>query len=216
MDGIAEPWHHAPMSRPAHPLTPPSARRRRLLAGAGLALLHALPAGAQTKPSSAKEMNAFATLLRQGGCAVLIRHAQTEPGIGDPPGFRLDECRTQRLLSIAGREESRQIGRWFSARKLTPSAVLSSQWCRCKETAELAFGDYTEWPALNSTFRQNGDQAAQTRELRERLQRIAEGSFEVWVTHQVNMTQLTDEYPSMGEAFLVDRTRRVRGRLVFA
>jgi phosphohistidine phosphatase SixA len=201
------------------PVRWPDAGRRRLLGASGaLALLQTWPALAQAPASgpSAREMAAFAGLLRQGGCAVLIRHAQTEPGTGDPPGFRLDECRTQRLLSIAGKEESRRIGRWFKSRRLSPSQVLSSQWCRCKETAELAFGPYTEWAALNSTFGQSAKQTDQTRELRERLRQIPEGKFEVWVTHQVNMTHLTDEYASMGEAFLVDKSTRVKGRLIFS
>ncbi len=204
-------------ARPPFPL-PPDALRRRLCGAAGaLALLQAWPALAQAPKSgpSAREMAQFAALLRQGACAVMIRHAQTEPGTGDPPGFRLDECRTQRQLSIAGRDEARQIGRWFKTRRLSPSAVMSSQWCRCKDTAELAFGRYTEWPALNSTFGESARLPAQTRELRERLRQIPEGQFEVWVTHQVNMTGLTDEYPSMGEAFVVDKSTRVRGRLMF-
>lgn len=187
--------------------------RRRLLAS-GLALGGAgwlSPAQAQ----STKESAAFAALLAKGGCAVLIRHAQTEPGIGDPPGFRLDQCSSQRQLSISGRETARRMGQWFKSRKFSPQEVRSSQWCRCKDTAELAFGRFNEWPALNSSFGDSSTQPAQTLELRERLRQIRSGGFEVWVTHQVNMTHLTDEYPSMGEAFVVDARGRVRGRMVF-
>ena len=185
--------------------------RRGLLGLLGLLALSALAGPAQ----ASRESIAFARRLREGGCVVLIRHTQTEPGTGDPPGFRLDECRTQRLLSLAGQEDARAIGRWFKARRLEPREVFSSQWCRCKDTAELAFGRYTEWPALNSTFGDGSRQPAQTRELRERLQAIAAGEFEVWVTHQVNMTDLSNEYPSPGEAFLVGRDGRVQARLDF-
>ncbi len=185
-------------------------RRQLLVGAAGLAL------GPAYGNTQVREAAVFAGLLRQGGCAVLIRHAQTEPGLGDPPGFRLDECGTQRQLSLAGREQSKRLGQWFAQRKLLPREVRSSQWCRCRHTAELAFGSATEWTALNSTFGDSRPQAGQTAQLRERLAQIPERQFEVWVTHQVNMTDLTDQYPAMGEAFLVDTTGRMRGRFVFA
>jgi phosphohistidine phosphatase SixA len=167
---------------------------------------------AQTPTSDA---TAFARLVAQGGCAVLIRHAQTESGIGDPPGYRLDNCSSQRQLSAAGRAQSERMGQWFAARQLKPSAVLSSQWCRCKDTASLAFGRVTEWTALNSTFDQSAKQPAQTSQLRERLRQIKPGQFEVWLTHQVNMTDLSREYPAMGEAFVVDGAARLASRMAF-
>jgi phosphohistidine phosphatase SixA len=167
---------------------------------------------AQTPTSDA---TAFARLVAQGGCAVLIRHAQTESGIGDPPGYRLDNCSSQRQLSAAGQAQSERMGQWFAARQLKPSAVLSSQWCRCKDTASLAFGMVTEWTALNSTFDQSAKQPAQTSQLRERLRQIKPGQFEVWLTHQVNMTALTREYPAMGEAFVVDGAARLASRMAF-
>lgn len=192
-------------------LKTPGLRRRQLLVAAS-----ALALGPTYANTQAREAAVFAGLLRQGGCAVLIRHAQTEPGLGDPPGFRLDECSTQRQLSLAGREQSKRLGQWFAQRKLLPREVLTSQWCRCRHTAELAFGSATEWPALNSTFGNSSPQAGQTAQLRERLKHIPERQFDVWVTHQVNMTDLTDQYPAMGEAFLVDTTGRMRGRFMFA
>ena len=97
----------------------------------------------------------------------------------------------------------------------SPSAVPSSQWCRCKDTASLAFGRVTEWTALNSTFDQRAKQPAQTRPLRERLRQIQPGQFEVWLTHQVNMTDLCLEYPAMGEAFMVDGAARLASRMAF-
>ncbi len=206
---LSRAWHHAHMTRPTLSLVPNGLTRRQLLcAAAGLGL-----GGAQAAPS--KEAATFTRLLREGGCAVLIRHAQTEPGTGDPPGFRLDECGTQRQLSLEGIEQSRRLGQWFAKRKLTPGEVLSSQWCRCRHTADFAFGRSTEWPALNSTFGDSSRQPAQTTQLRARLKTIGARQFEVWVTHQVNMTDLTDQYPSMGEAFLVDGSGRLRGRFTF-
>ncbi len=154
---------------------------------------------------------ALSGLARRGG-VLLIRHASTEPGLGDPPGFKLGQCSTQRNLSEAGRIEARAIGKWFYRHGLQAQAVLSSQWCRCQETAQLAFGGYQDWPALNSTFRGQGQHDEQVRSLRERLQILPAGSLEVWVTHQVIMTGLTGAYPSMGEGFLVDNAGRLLAR----
>jgi phosphohistidine phosphatase SixA len=149
---------------------------------------------------------------RQSGGVLLIRHAATESGLGDPPGFVIGQCRTQRNLSEAGRKASRALGVWLQAQNFKPDAVRSSQWCRCQDTARLAFGAYEDWPALNSTFAGQGDSAAQQQALRERLQALPAGRTEVWVTHQVNMTGLTGAYPGMGEGFLVDRQGRLLAR----
>jgi hypothetical protein len=102
--------------------------------------------------TGAAEDSAFWRLFRAGGCVVLMRHAATEPGVGDPPGFRLDSCRTQRNLSDEGRAQARRIAQAFAARNLSPPTVRSSAWCRCTETAQLAFGGYSVWPAINSFF----------------------------------------------------------------
>lgn len=163
------------------------------LAGAWPAWL--LPAQAQTGDAAA--------LLRTGACAVVLRHAQTDPGIGDPPNFDLAQCSTQRNLSEAGRAQSRQIGQWFASRNLRPAAVLSSAWCRCVDTAELAFGQHTVLPALGSTFNTRSDGDAQTAVLKKRLAGLPAGRFEVWVTHQVNISALTGASTSMGEAVIV-------------
>lgn len=149
--------------------------------------------------------------VRQGG-VLLIRHASTEPGIGDPAGFRLGQCSTQRNLSAAGQAESRAIGAWFRQQGLQVSAVRSSQWCRCQDTARLAFGRYEDWPPLNSTFAGQGDAPAQLRALRERLLALPAGVLEVWVTHQVIMSGLSGAYPAMGEGFMVDRQGGLRAR----
>ena len=160
--------------------------------------------------------NNVAGLLRAGGCVVLLRHAATVPGVGDPPEFKLDDCRTQRNLSDAGQQDARRIGAWFRNSKLSqPRAVLTSAWCRCKDTADLAFGKYAVWPALNSTFSDRALQPEQSQLLRQALARIPDRQFEVWVTHQVNISALTGEGPAMGEAFVLDRKGKVLARTVF-
>jgi phosphohistidine phosphatase SixA len=167
-------------------------------------------AGAQPAPNASRAQ--LLAVWRQSGGVLLIRHAATESGLGDPPGFVIGQCRTQRNLSEAGRQASRALGAWFQAQNFKPDAVRSSQWCRCQDTARLAFGAYEDWPALNSTFAGQGDSAAQQQALRERLQALPAGRTEVWVTHQVNMTGLTGAYPGMGEGFLVDRQGRLLAR----
>lgn len=188
-------------------------KRRTALARFGAGLIEPLFASApgqgfaQTSQSASRAQ--LLTAWRQGG-VLLIRHAATESGLGDPPGFAIGQCRTQRNLSEAGRQASRALGAWLQSQNFKPDAVRSSQWCRCQDTARLAFGAYEDWSALNSTFAGQGDPAAQQQALRERLSALPAGRTEVWVTHQVIMTGLTGAYPGMGEGFLVDR----QGRLV--
>ena len=147
---------------------------------------------------------------------VVLRHAQTVPGIGDPPDFNLSQCSTQRNLSEEGKAQAKRIGQWFKTNNLQPRSVQTSAWCRCKDTAELAFGKYTELAALNSTFENRPDQDAQTKALRTRLGYLRANQFEVWVTHQVNITALTGESASMGEALVINSKAKVLARAVFA
>ena len=158
---------------------------------------------------SAKDMP---TLLRSGACVFLMRHAETDPGIGDPPNFQLSDCSSQRNLSAAGREQSRRIGQWFKSHQLKARAVQSSAWCRCRDTAELAFGSYTVLPALNSTFNNDNLPEPQSQSLRTLLHAMPAGEFEVWVTHQVNITALTGEFTAMGEALIVHANGAVLAR----
>ena len=190
--------------------------RRRILTGlaatAGLPLLGGLAWALETKPGHADEVNGFAEVWRRVGGVLLIRHAATEAGLGDPPGFVLGQCHTQRNLSREGRQASMAMGAWMRDNNLKPHAVRTSQWCRCQDTARLAFGQAEDWSALNSTFQGQGDAFAQEKALRERLLALPTGQLEVWVTHQVNMTALTGDYPAMGEGFLVDRHGRLLAR----
>jgi phosphohistidine phosphatase SixA len=184
----------------------------RRLALQTLLAASAWPATLTLRAQSAPDV---AALLRAGGCVLMLRHAQTEAGVGDPPNFQLGQCSTQRNLSDEGKAQSRRIGQWFAARKLAIGSVQSSAWCRCIDTATLAFGHYELLPALNSTFDSRSNQAAQTDALRERLKGIRAGQFEVWVTHQVNISALTGEGPAMGEAFVVKLgTGGLPGRVV--
>lgn len=185
--------------------------RRDFLQGPAAAGLGFLAWGACPAQASSD----LAPLWQREGGVLMIRHASTEAGVGDPPGFVLGQCATQRNLSEQGRQESLALGAWMRAQKFQPDAVFSSQWCRCQDTARLAFGAYEEWTALNSTFAGQGDARVQEAAMRARLRDLPAGRREVWVTHQVNMTAVTGAYPGLGEGFWVDRQGRLlaRGRM---
>lgn len=143
--------------------------------------------------------------LRQGGVLILMRHAITEPGTGDPPGFRIDDCQTQRQLSAEGRAQAKRLGALLAAHGVRPLAVFSSAWCRCVDTAKLAFPNVPvkNLPALDSLFMDNSREPEQTAALREAIGRISPSGVTVWVTHQANATALTGEFLGMGNALVL-------------
>lgn len=144
--------------------------------------------------------------LAGGGHAALLRHA-TAPGFGDPKGFRLDDCSTQRTLSEAGREEARMVGERFRSRGIAINGVYSSVWCRCLETARLLdLGPVEPLAPLNSFFETRERAEAQTAALRAWLAAQPAADTLVLVTHQVNITALTGVIPVSGEIVVV-RTR---------
>lgn len=152
--------------------------------------------------------------LRKGGYVLLMRHAATEPGVGDPPQFKPGDCKTQRNLSAAGRDQAARTGQRFKDAGISISAVLSSRWCRCLDTANIAFGSAVAEPALDSFF---GDRSAQgegqTAAARSRIRSFRGPGNLVMVTHQVNITALTGEFPAEGEIFVVRPT--AQGSLQF-
>lgn len=142
--------------------------------------------------------------LGEPGAFVLMRHAQA-PGTGDPAAFVLEDCATQRNLDDAGRAQARAIGAAFRAQGIAFDAVLSSQWCRCRETAELLdLGPVEAVPAFNSFFADFSDREPRTAEARAMLEARA-GSRLIVVTHQVNISALTGRGTRSGEALVVRR-----------
>lgn len=143
--------------------------------------------------------------LKAGGHVVLIRHAITESGIGDPPGFTLGDCRTQRNLSAEGRTDARRIGEAFRKREIPVSDVLSSRWCRCLDTARLAFGKATPAAMLDSMFRDNDPnrKKEKIRAVKETVERRTMPGNLVLVTHNQNIQALTGVSPSSGEMVVV-------------
>jgi phosphohistidine phosphatase SixA len=158
--------------------------------------------------------------LAQGGVAILLRHALA-PGFGDPPTFKLGDCSTQRNLSDAGRQQAHQIGAAFRQHGIAIDKVYTSEWCRCRETAELlGLGPVTPLPILNSFFETREREKDQTEALTRLLTTRPISNVIVFVTHQVNITALTGVYPASGEAVAVKiqnaSTLRVLGTLPFS
>jgi len=161
-----------------------------------LALLFA-PSAALASPEG------WAALQRPNAVAVM-RHALA-PGTGDPADFRLGDCSTQRNLSEAGRAQARGIGRAIRDRGIEIGRVLTSQWCRSRQTAELlGLAEVEEFAPLNSFFAGRGDGAAQTARLRAFLADEARDGRILLVTHQVNITALTDVFPASGEIVVIE------------
>lgn len=176
-----------------------------------LAVLPALSSGARAQGSEARAWEELAS-----GGVVLFRHANA-PGGGDPQGMRIGDCATQRNLDAAGRDQARRIGAAFAARRIAVGAVLTSQWCRTRETAALAFpGRAEDATAFNSFFSDRGAGPAQTAAARAILARWAGPQALVVVTHQVNITALTGIVPASGEGIVLARdgdSWQVAGRI---
>jgi len=163
-----------------------------------LALLAGLNAPARAQAGADA---AWAAL--QDGSAVLFRHA-TAPGGGDPPGMKLGDCSTQRNLDEAGRAQAKRLGEQFRQRGIKVAAVLTSQWCRTRETAELAFpGQAREDSNFNSFFDDPSRQPAQTAAALALLRQWRGPGVLVVVTHQVNISSLTGVGTASGEGVIV-------------
>jgi phosphohistidine phosphatase SixA len=189
----------------------PSIRLMSCLLAAVAMLLSAGPAAA-TEAAWAR--------LADGGHTILLRHTRA-PGNGDPSGMKIGDCSTQRNLSEEGRQQAIRIGLRLAARAVAIDAVLTSQWCRARDTARLAFprSTVTEEPALNSFFADPSLEQAQTAAARALIAAFTGSGNQLMVTHQVNIIALTGIAPREGEAVIIDATPeggvKVVGRLLF-
>jgi phosphohistidine phosphatase SixA len=153
------------------------------------------------EPADARADEIVWRSLREGGHVILIRHA-IAPGIGDPVGFVLEDCATQRNLSAAGRAQARRIGATLAARKVQIDRVLSSRWCRALETARLLEqGPIEPFPPLDSFFATPALGPDQTAAVKTLLHGAGDQTL-VMVTHQVNITALTGIFPRSGEMII--------------
>lgn len=142
-------------------------------------------------------------ILQEGRAVLLMRHA-TAPGVGDPPGFSLDDCATQRNLNEAGRLEAKRWGALLREMGISAPRVFSSRWCRALETARLMeVGVVEPLPALDSFFANQENETPQTEALRRWLGSLPGTAPVVLVTHQVNITALTGVFPRSGEGLVL-------------
>jgi phosphohistidine phosphatase SixA len=154
-------------------------------------------------PSTARANEAVWNELRAGGLIVMLRHAHA-PGTGDPPGFRVDDCATQRNLSAEGRAQAAALGAAFRERGIPVGRVLSSRWCRGLDTARLAFGTAEIEPALDSLYGRRDQAEAQNASTRAIMRAWASTDKNlVMVTHNANIAALTGLSPADAEAIVV-------------
>jgi phosphohistidine phosphatase SixA len=129
--------------------------------------------------------------LASGGHIAMVRHGLTTPGTGDPLGFKLEDCVTQRNLIEEGREESRKLGRLFRSRGIGFDQVLSSEWCRCVETAKLiGAGKVEKASPLNNLFGRPQNRAQQVEALRKLIGEWKSRGNLLLVTHGATMGAL--------------------------
>jgi phosphohistidine phosphatase SixA len=150
-----------------------------------------------------------ATESLQQGNIILFRHANA-PGVGDPPNFQIGDCSTQRNLDEVGRTQARRIGEYLKAKGAKVNRVLTSPWCRCKETAALAFphltADAVQESAMFSSFFNERQQEPQVTASAKAILLDWKGPGHlVVVTHQVNITAITSIFPQSGEGIVLHR-----------
>ena len=148
--------------------------------------------------------------LKQSGKLIFIRHAYA-PGSGDPKNFNLNDCSTQRNLNDSGREQSKNIGNFFSRHDIKINKVYSSEWCRCKETAFIAFKGFESKKFLNSfyssQFAKNRKQ--QVIDFNKFLKTWDQKQNIIFVTHYVVISELLNYAPSSGEIVISDKNLKV-------
>lgn len=169
-----------------------------------LTLVFALSAFlAAAAPSAGAQDSAALQRLAEPRTHAVMRHALA-PGTGDPADFALGDCSTQRNLNAAGRDQARAIGAAMRDAGVEFDRVMTSQWCRCRETAELLdLGKPADEADLNSFYADSSTREAQTTATRRLLAALPEDETVMLVTHQVNITALTGVYPRSGEIIVL-------------
>jgi len=152
--------------------------------------------------------------LQEGGKLVFIRHA-IAPGVGDPKNFKIEDCSTQRNLDSSGVLQAKKIGNLFRENKIIIGQVLSSKWCRCQETAQIAFEKYTTFNFLNSffssKFAKNRDK--QMKDLKAFIKNWNGKKNIVFVTHYVIISEVLNVTANSGAIIVADKNFKVIGIL---
>ena len=170
---------------------------------------------ALTNEIKADSKNQLFEKLQKGGNLIFIRHAYA-PGNGDPDNFDIKDCSTQRNLSDSGRKQSEKIGNFFNENKIPIDLVISSEWCRCKDTAKFAFNNYKMLSALNSfydeKFAHNEDK--QVHELKRYIEDWKSNKNLVLVTHYVVISAILNRGVSSGEIVVSDKNLNIIGSII--
>ena len=164
----------------------------------------------------ANSNNKLQDLLKEGGKLIFIRHA-IAPGGGDPIDFDILRCETQRNLSKEGIVQSKNIGKFFLNSNIKINKVLSSEWCRCKQTAQYAFNRYETKKFLNSFFSPKfaDNKNMQINELKKYIKEWSSDKNLVLVTHYVTIQEMLNITPSSGEIIISDKNFNVLARQNF-
>ena len=161
-------------------------------------------------PNNSHSNENIVKFLKEGKKIVFIRHALA-PGNGDPNNFDIKDCSTQRNLNDEGRAQSKRIGNFFEKNNIKIDTVLSSEWCRCKDTAKIAFGKFETFSALNSFYetRFSKNKSKQMKDLREYISKWESDSNLIIVTHYVVILDILDRGTSSGEMIISDKNLNI-------
>ena len=148
--------------------------------------------------------------LKKGGNLIFIRHAYA-PGGGDPNNFNINDCKTQRNLSNTGREQAKKIGSFFKDNNIPIDKVYSSEWCRCKETASIAFNKFETKIFLNSFFSSQfvKNKDPQMKKLKSFIKDWNKNKNLVFVTHYVVISESLNYSTSSGEIVISNKDFKV-------
>ena len=152
--------------------------------------------------------------LEDGGKLIFIRHAYA-PGGGDPSNFNLNDCSTQRNLSKEGKKQAANIGEFFRNKKVKIDKVLSSEWCRCKETSSIAFNNFQTKKFLNSFYSSKfaKNKKSQMINLKRYINSWKSDKNLVLVTHYVVISEALNYAPSSGEIVITDKNFKIVGNI---
>ena len=152
--------------------------------------------------------------LKDGNKIVFIRHALA-PGSGDPSDFKINDCSTQRNLNKEGKAQSKKIGNFFYVNKIKIDKILSSEWCRCKDTAKIAFGKFETFNFLNSFYDERfaENRLKQIKDLKNYISNWENDSNLIMVTHYVVILDVLNRGTSSGEMIITDKNLNIIGNL---
>ncbi len=153
-------------------------------------------------------------ILKKNNNIIFVRHSLA-PGNGDPPYINLNDCKTQRNLSTEGINQSKKIGIFFKKNDIKLGEVLSSEWCRCKDTSFYAFSNYRTFNALNSFYDPKfyKNKKKQINSLKTFIENWDSKSNLVLVTHYVVISEMLNLGASSGEIIITNKNYEILGRI---